>query len=269
MTHERQDLSLRRAGTSAAPLVRRLEAFGPLGPGVAAALKDAVARAISRPAGAPLTRSDDPPSPRVILSGWAGQELVLPDSRRQVLRVLMPGDLIGLHPLAARNAWGVTAATPVVLGDASALAVEAAKPDGDPGLKAFVAAAADQEDAETLNQVLRLGRLSALQRMAHFLLELYERAEAAGLGQGDRCEMPLRQELIADVLGLSIVHVNRTIQTLRRDRLIKLRGGTLEIVERATLEALSGFRGRSGRTPRDQVEGARSRGVAAPFPSSR
>jgi hypothetical protein len=71
--------------------------------------------------------------------------------------------------------------------------------------------------------------------MAHLLCEFFLRLRAVGLTNGAACIFPVTQSELADALGLSTVHVNRTLQELRASRLITLRGKTLQI---ADLEAL-------------------------------
>jgi CRP-like cAMP-binding protein len=99
------------------------------------------------------------------------------------------------------------------------------------------------EDALLLDHAVRLGRLTAFERVAHFLLELQQRLEIAGLGDRQRFPLPLTQEILADALGLSIVHVNRTLQQLRRTGLIELRSGVAILVQPDALAKLCDYRG--------------------------
>ena len=69
-------------------------------------------------------------------------------------------------------------------------------------------------------QVIDIGRRSALERVAHFMLELHERLQIIGMAEGGSFPMPLTQELIGDALGLSVPHVNRTLRQLRADDLL-------------------------------------------------
>ena len=86
-------------------------------------------------------------------------------------------------------------------------------------------------DAAIFRQwIVSLGRRSARVRLAHLLCELFVRQRAIGKSEANACELPLTQTEIADVLGLSLVHVNRTLQGLRGDRLIEHRGRKLTIL---------------------------------------
>jgi CRP-like cAMP-binding protein len=78
--------------------------------------------------------------------------------------------------------------------------------------------------------MIGMGRRSAYTRIAHVLCEVFVRLRAVGLANGHECELPLTQSELGDALGLSTVHVNRSLQELRGDGLIQLRGGSLTIL---------------------------------------
>lgn len=155
----------------------------------------------------------------LIVSGWAAQARVLSDGRRQIGRLLLPGDVAGLTHLGGGARLGLLALTDVVVADFTVVraAVEAGK---SRGLARAWAELQRAEQAGALAQILRLGRFSAYERTGDLLLELYERLAACGLTQGRTMPMPLTQEVLADCLGLSIVHLNRMVQQLRRNGLI-------------------------------------------------
>src|SRR3954463_9506641 len=79
--------------------------------------------------------------------------------------------------------------------------------------------------------ILNLGRREAYGRMAHLLCELYVRLKAVGLTSGDTYEFPITQAEFGDALGLSTVHVNRTLQELRGEGLITLRNGSVTVLD--------------------------------------
>ena len=78
--------------------------------------------------------------------------------------------------------------------------------------------------------MIGIGRRSAEARIAHLLCEVLVRMKAVGLANGDACELPITQAELGDSLGLSTVHVNRSLQELRGKRLITLRGSILTVV---------------------------------------
>jgi CRP-like cAMP-binding protein len=76
-----------------------------------------------------------------------------------------------------------------------------------------------------------IGRREAYGRIAHLLCEVMTKLRAVGLADGQRCELPITQVEFGDALGLSTVHVNRTLQELRGNDLITLRGGFLTVLD--------------------------------------
>ncbi|CAN7425323.1 Crp/Fnr family transcriptional regulator [Phenylobacterium sp. LjRoot219] len=155
----------------------------------------------------------------LVVSGWAAQARVLSDRRRQIGRLLLPGDVAGLSHLGGGARLGLLALTEVVVADFNLVraAVEAGK---SRGLARAWAELQRAEQAGALQQIMRLGRFTAFERTGDLLLELYERLVAAGLAHDRSMPMPLTQEVLADCLGLSIVHLNRMVQLLRRNQLI-------------------------------------------------
>jgi CRP-like cAMP-binding protein len=97
------------------------------------------------------------------------------------------------------------------------------------------------EEAIAREWLVNVGQRNALERMAHLFCELLYRFRAVGLNQGNSCTLPLTQLELAETLGLSSVHVNRTLQTLRRQKLITLEGGTLTIQDLDALKEVSFF----------------------------
>jgi CRP-like cAMP-binding protein len=182
------------------------------------------------------------PTPRLLLSGWACRQRLLPDGRRQIFGFLVPGDLIGFcvqpRPLAL---VGTVALTRAETADVSALRTAALDAEAHPGLARILAAAAAMEEERLLDHVVRLGRHTAYERVGHLLLELRERLAVAGLGDDRRFPLPVTQEVLADALGLSVVHVNRILQQLRRERLIELGAGQVVLLDPGGLNQLADY----------------------------
>ena len=84
-----------------------------------------------------------------------------------------------------------------------------------PGIQDLIWRSNLNQSAQYREWLTRNSRLTADGAMAHMFCEIYKRAEAAGLVEGNSCEMPLTQEMVGDALGLTGVHVNRTLQQLR------------------------------------------------------
>ncbi len=180
-------------------------------------------------------------APVMLLSGWACHQRILGDGRRQIIRFLLPGDAVGslARPgLPASSA--VLALTPVVVADARPL-LRTADENGVPltGLAEAIAQMSYADEINLRDQVVRLGRQTAYERLVHLVLEFYARLRAIGMVDGDSFALPLTQDILADALGLSVVHINRTLQQVRRDRLLDMRGGQVTLRQLDLMRAMS------------------------------
>jgi CRP-like cAMP-binding protein len=182
--------------------------------------------------------------PLYIASGWVGVVRAFADGRRQLLGALLPGDFAGLqvrHP--SLTLADLTALTPAFVTDATDLVGAWRNRREYSNLVTALDLCAAEEEAIRLDQIARLGRQSALERMAHLFLEWEYRLATRGLANGGAFDMPLTQEMLGDILGLSIVHINRTIQQLRRLELVELEKGRLSLLNRRTLATIAEFHG--------------------------
>jgi CRP-like cAMP-binding protein len=92
-----------------------------------------------------------------------------------------------------------------------------------------------------LERTVSLGRRNAKERMANLLVELYHRMRRAGLAGDAAFDFPVTQEMLADSLGLSVVHVNRTLRSLREDGMVTVWSGRVTISDLGRLMALAGI----------------------------
>lgn len=89
--------------------------------------------------------------------------------------------------------------------------------------------------------MLNLGRRSARQRVAHFMCEMAVRAQAAGVQSGPIYSWPLTQEELGDATGMTSVHTNRTVQSLRRERLVEVGHGEVQVIDWKGLQLAGDF----------------------------
>lgn len=184
-----------------------------------------------------------PPPPRIVVAGWACQYRLLSDGRRQIISLKLPGDLIWpVTQVRLPSSCAVAALTELETVSAQPLVEAAAAADPIyPGLAHAVRMMEHQHAMLLYDQIVRLGRQTACGRFAHLALELCERLRRVGLVKNDSFAMPLTQDVLADVLGFSVVHVNRTVQQLRRDKLLDVRNGMLRLLQLERLQALAGW----------------------------
>jgi len=173
------------------------------------------------------------PGPLLLLDGWLGRVQLFSDGRRQILSFLLPGDVIQdagtFQPVAPST---ITAMSDSVLCPAPA-------PQGQ-GLREAYAASVALDEIYLLRQIARLGRMSAYERIQDWLSEIHERLLLAGRAGPESFPMPLTQEMLADALGLTSVHVNRTLQAMRRDGVLEWRGGTVRLLQGAATTTARG-----------------------------
>lgn len=224
------------------PWTRRLRRFGPLEADDEAWLGRVVSRAIDVPDGHDLKEHGErPDTVHVVLDGMACRYKILADGRRQIMAFLVPGDSCDLHTfLLDRMDHGLCtlarSRVATIAGD-EILAATARRPLLT---RAFWMSTLVDE-AILREWLVNLGQRDAYERMAHLLWELYLRHAAVGLTRGGMFELPLTQRELADALGLSPVHVNRTLRRLRSDGVLQMRGRVLRILNPEALKQISGF----------------------------
>lgn len=179
-----------------------------------------------------IVREGDPPRViRVILKGWACRYKLLEDGRRQIIGFFLPGDLCDLNIFVLKRMdHSIRALTPVQYVTLSPHEFEKLT-FGNPRIQqalwweTLVNAAIQRE------WIVNLGQRSALERLAHLLCELHIRLQVVGMVSDETCEFPITQLELADALGLTAVHISRTLKELRTRDLIRLRGHQLEILD--------------------------------------
>jgi CRP-like cAMP-binding protein len=203
------------------------------------------ARPVRHAPHASLTTQDGLLEPLFVLSGWALRTRLLRDGRRQVLSFLLPGDFVGELPAGCM----VAATTETTTASAGAF-LQDVKDSGPSthGIAKAMKAAADLERDWLLERIVRLGKLSARARLGHLFLELHHRLNRIGLAPQGEFRLPVTQDILSENVGISMVHANRSLQQMRRDGLIDLKGGRLRLLDRRRLELLCEF------TPPDESD---------------
>ncbi len=170
----------------------------------------------------------------LLRSGWAFRYRLLDDGRRQIVHLLVPGDLIGPFAPTARQFAATLTSSAICRLPRRDVAAKRER-GACPGFAAAVDALIAEEYEHLAERLVSLGRRNAKEGMAHLLLELRARLACVGLVSDNSFELPLTQEVMGDALGLSIVHVNRTLRVLREERLATVGFG------RATLHDVDGL----------------------------
>jgi CRP-like cAMP-binding protein len=225
------------------PLILKLESLATLSDDDRAVLEQISAKPHLVPAGTDLIREGDKPDGvYLILDGIACRYKLRASGARQIMAYLVPGDYCDLDVAMLKtmdHSIGTLSACQVVRID---LATIQGLLKDHPGITHALRLATLVDEATLREWLLNVGRRSADERIAHLMCELLLRLHAVGRTTGDGYALPITQEDLADTTGLTSVHVNRMLGTLKQRGLIELSGRQLQIVDRAGLEALAEFK---------------------------
>lgn len=208
-----------------------------------------------------LARKDDVQENILCIEeGWASRYCVLPDGRRQITSLFLPGDYCEPQWLLSGKAdLPVMAITSVKARLIPLAGIHGRRGHGVMDLLGGVLATYRRQTA----WIVSLGRKSALERVVGLLGELFTRLDGAGQVTGDRCTIPLTQQEIADMLGLTPVHVNRVLSDLKSRGVITLAGKTLRILDPAAFGLTITPSAEADREPRTIAVPVRAEKVAA------
>lgn len=224
------------------PFARKLTAFVSLSASDLSVMSDLYRRRRKFAVGADMIhQGQTDQSAYVLASGWACSYKLLRGGARQIVDFQLPGDFIGLRSVLFRTAdHNVEPVTPVLASEVTQSELLNAF-SRTPRLATAVLWAASRDEAMVVEHLVDLGRRSATERMAHFLLELNMRLRLVGMANKSGFACPLSQYLLADALGLSAVHVNRVLRELREEGLATFQRGRVVFDDYDGLVALSGF----------------------------
>ena len=188
-----------------------------------------------------VREGDEPRSVNLVLEGWACRYKQLPDGRRQIVSFFIPGDLCDSNVFILKEMdHSVGAITQTRIAEISQPDFQAMMDESPRITQALwwheLVNASVQREWTT-----NIGQRTAFERIAHLLCEMFVRLRSVGLTDGDSCDFPLTQVDLADATGLTAVHVNRTLQELRRDGLITLEHRRLTIPDLDRLQDVAMF----------------------------
>lgn len=177
----------------------------------------------------------------LVNEGWAVRYKLLDSGERQIVNFSLPGDFLCFNAaLFKRSDYFLAAQTQMrvfvipILPFTKMLALQ-------PELALALSWTNAHEESLMAERIVSLGRRTARERMAHLFCELWRRLQLLDLTDGNRFPLPLTQEDLADILGLSSVHVNRTLQKLRASQLLATAANDMRILDHKGLEHLAGF----------------------------
>ena len=170
-----------------------------------------------------------------VLSGWVFRYRTLDGDRRQIINFGLPGDFLGLQAtLDDEMGHGIESLTEVTLCHFQRDMLWTLYAE-HPRLSYDMTWLAAQQERSLEEQLLTLGQRSAFERVAYLLWHLFDRARQVGMVRNCRVELPLRQQHLADTLGLSLVHTNKTLQKIREDGAIDVQDRFLHVIDESRL----------------------------------
>jgi len=175
-----------------------------------------------------------------VLQGWAFRYKMLDDGRRQILNYALPADLIGLQgSLMGEMEHSVEALTELTLcvfPRSKLLDLYSRFPSLAFDLTWLCA----REERFGDESLVSLGRRTALERTAYMLLHLFTRAEEVGMTRNGTIQFPFTQQHMADTLGMSLVHTNKTLKRLSATQAVRWKDRYFQMLDRAKLAELAG-----------------------------
>lgn len=176
----------------------------------------------------------------IVLSGWACEQRISAEGRRQIFNFIAPGDFIDVHPSEQACDYTTIALTPLKVLDVGQM-LNSNRSSGDPIWDRLTTLAHKTHNKRLYDHLTRLVHKSAYERVSHMLLDLHRRLSAVGMAQGRRFTLPLTQEMLADALGITLVHVNRVLQQLRQQGLVEFSGGVVTLTRPKALALIADF----------------------------
>jgi CRP-like cAMP-binding protein len=179
----------------------------------------------------------------IIREGWCGRLTPGSDGSRSIAVVLLPGDCFGLGAAPwAGDRLPVRTLTPCTLLDAAPIRqVIRLKSPAHARLVEACERAGWLEQVAALNQITRLSSLAAHARVAHLIMELVVRLDQVGMAPNGSFELPVKQDVVADILGLSGVHFNRVVRQLKEEGLIDTARGFITVTDQNRLADVAAF----------------------------
>jgi len=176
-----------------------------------------------------------------LLDGWMARSKDMATGERQVTELHITGDFPDLHGFTLKRLdHDIVTLSECTIGLVPHERLLEVTRDY-PHLTRVFWFSTNVDAAITRELALSLGQRSAIARMAHLFCELYVRLDVVGRTKGNRYEFPLTQRELSECLGLTVVHVNRTLQELRRKGLVEFENRHLTILDRLGLEGIAEF----------------------------
>ena len=175
----------------------------------------------------------------LLIEGWAASFMDLPNGRRQIVKVHLPGDILGAPSISlSHSAESLVALTSVEIA-AIPLDTLAQIFEDEPRVALTLFLWAQQERIALMDRIASIGRTSAIQRVAAFLLQLHQRLKKIDPQMDNSFDLPLTQIELSQVIGLTTVHANRTLREMDRLGIVHRSKNKIALVDLNALRDLA------------------------------
>jgi CRP-like cAMP-binding protein len=225
-----------------APLIRKLSAAGSLTDADQETLWRLSPRTRKVPARQDLTCEGDPPeNVHLVLAGFACRYKILPRGKRIITALMVPGDFCDLHvAILDEMDHSIATLTPCEVVEIPRATIRDLT-ENHPRIAHALWWAMLVDEAVLREWLVGIAGREAPERLAHRLCELLLRLRAVGLAEADGYPLPFTQYTLAEMLGLTPVHVNRVLSEMRLNRLVVLKHRHLHIPDVARFQAFCNF----------------------------
>jgi CRP-like cAMP-binding protein len=176
-----------------------------------------------------------------VKEGFAVRYKLLRNGKRQIVNVVLPGDVVGLPgSFYALAGYSVTAITDLTM-NVCALDAYVQLCYRRPQFALALCWTAVQEATTHAEHIINLGRRTPIERLSHFILELHTRLRMVGRAEEKSFNLPFSQEIMSDVLGLSVPHLNRMMQQLKSEKLVSEKTRNVKLIDIDALKALAHY----------------------------
>lgn len=224
------------------PLINKLNSFSPLTDAEIHFLErlDAPAQDVARHT-VLVDEGERQEAVHLFLNGWACHYKILENGRRQIVGFPVPGDIAGMRSMVSRTSdVALSTLSPCRICTFSHGQIGEIF-DRYANIAFALLSAMARDEAIVIEHLINLGRRTALQRMAHFMLETFYRLRLVGIGMNNAFDCALTQDDLGDALGLSSVHVNRVLRSLRERNLLTFQHGRVVIPDPDKLAIIADF----------------------------
>ena len=177
----------------------------------------------------------------LLISGFAMRHKLLRNGGRQIISIHIPSEFVdlqnGLLDVADHDVQSLVPCEVAIIPRAALMGLA----DRRPAIRMAMWVETLIDASIFREWVVNVGRRDSRTRIAHLLCELVLRLDRLGLNQGETFDFPLTQEQLADATGLTPVHTNRTLQSLRREGLIQLNARSLVVLDWDKLKEVGDF----------------------------